>query len=95
MPCMDDGRAAHEAHKALERMQDKLSRLTRILCGVCENVESRGNAVRGLSGPLWTWWEDHKKEDKARVTEEKHSKNLRTSELRRRIELLESELKQL
>ena len=63
MPCSDYRPGEHSV-----LIQRRLDAATRLLCGLCEYVESRisGEVIGQIYG-LTDWWAEHKKKDEERM----------------------------
>ncbi len=71
MPCSDGGYNTHDNSAEVQ----KIHNLTRMLCGLCELVESTSsnefhNIVDHIPG-LAKWWDEHKEADRKREAIEK------------------------
>jgi hypothetical protein len=61
MPCYD-GRAAADA----AQMQNRIDRLTAMLCTACRTLEAHGHKFDG-DATLASWWSGHKQWDADRA----------------------------
>lgn len=80
MPCSDGGYGRGDESKA------KLDHVTRLLC------ESMKAGV--FTGEALLWFEQHQREDAARLAREKRSRMQRTTDLRRQIERINREIEE-
>jgi len=64
MPCHDAG----ASEQAATELRDKVHRLTRMLCGICQRSPRLDMIqVDGLS----KWWDEHQAKDRSRESEER------------------------
>lgn len=94
MPCVSytPEEAAYDASIREAKTKNRLDLATRLLCKVCGELEKNDQ----IKDPeLLSWWEEHKKMDKARIAAEK--KAALEAEIKRQEEIdkLEAKLKKL
>ena len=73
MPCQDEGQYAHHAEQELKELREKVDKLTRMLCGLCTELEQRpavGTLLLAMDSELAVWWEAHGRADYLRKTKE-------------------------
>lgn len=60
MPCQD-----HQGEAENEQMRERVDKLTRMLCGLCQRAEQRDPKLGLLreDPELAQWWEEHKQAD--------------------------------
>ncbi len=76
MPCSDPGADAYEN----KQLRERLNKVTRYLCTVCNYLEKRYGCVP--SHDVQAWWDQHKKDDQKRLAKEAES--LRIEQLKQR-----------
>ena len=71
MPCSDGGCDAEDRRET----QDRLDKVTRLLCSLLETVDKNGNGDlildAGNSFELADWWKEHQEKDRKRIAEER------------------------
>jgi len=80
MPCSDGG---YDYNDGREEVQ-KIHKLTRMLCALCELVESSSdfdNACEHIPG-LVKWWNKHKEEDRLQRERERKAQEVYEEKLR-------------
>lgn len=58
MPCYDP-----ETHERPVRLENKVHRLTAMLCALCKKIEKTNPAMIAENRDIAIWWEDHKTHD--------------------------------
>lgn len=68
MPCYYTGSAEGDAKLAysmdMQKMGQKLTELTQLLCEACKAIENSTSSFNNASKELKKWWKEHKKIDK-------------------------------
>lgn len=93
MACTYDTRWEDEQAHA-QRIKE-LDKLTRMLCTVCEHLESQADGPYEVNEELGEWWEKHQEEDRAKEAAaeafRESAKQARISEIKK----LEKRIKEL
>ncbi len=78
MPCRDGGCSEEEnTSRRLVITQEKLDKVTRMLCGMITHLENTGfgDVHLGKADPeLPVWWKAHQEEDRLRIAREKYER---------------------
>ena len=91
MGCRDDGRAGYEYGKALNTAQERLDKVTRMLCSLIQAQP----ALAQHTSELNHWWLEHQRQDQERQAAEAKAEALAKERREKRIHQLEMELKSL
>ena len=92
MPCRSD---YPDIDYEAQNRKRELDKVTRLLCGLCKNVESQGGNVGDFDSELAVWWKEHQEADRKREAKEAAEKARQIESLERDLLVTKRKLKRL
>jgi len=89
MPCRDD----YAESRTSEENIKKLHEVTEMLCSFCKAYEAHSFPNVRMPEKVKQWWEQHKKEDKAREEREKQGRLVQIDRLKQQRRELDNQIR--